>query len=50
MVRAWHRPEFVPALLARYPDRAVYVLRYEGFAKQFGWRKIRGPAAPTARQ
>lgn len=41
VVRAWGKPEYVDRLLARYPDRAVYVLEYEGFARPFGWRRLR---------
>jgi hypothetical protein len=41
VVRAWGKPEYVDKLLARFPDRAVYVLDYKGFAEPFGWRRLR---------
>jgi hypothetical protein len=41
VVRAWFRPEWVDPLLKRYPERAVYVLKYDGMDKRPEWRRLR---------
>jgi hypothetical protein len=43
VVRALAIPELKDELMAKYPDRAVYLLEYKGFNEPFNWRRLRGP-------
>jgi len=43
VVRALAIPALKDELMAKYPDRAVYLLEYTGFNEPFNWKRLRGP-------